>query len=317
MTRNLNKDRLDGELFATAIIKPTDQTTINAGLRTGTNNLNQNLTFSPRLSASWEATSQLTLNASGGIYRQNLPLFIRSQQPEFDSLRDPYSRHLVAGFDYLLGNATKFSVEFYDKQYRQLPIQPEGYDQGFPTYVFDTQTFYDELDDHGEGYARGVDLMLHRKMKSGLYGTISGSFFRSRYKDFSGEWQNRDFDVDYLLSAIGGYRPSQKWELSARWTYIGSRPFTPIDVTRSSQAGQTILDGARYNSERLPAFHSFYVRMDRRIFLNSLTIVTFVEMWNAYNRSNVETIYWNRNTGQPDELNQFSILPVGGFTIEF
>lgn len=317
VVRNLDKERLDGELFGTAIIKPTDQTTINAGIRTGKNNLNRDFTFSPRLSASWEATDRLTLNASGGIYRQNLPLFIRSQQLEFDSLKDPYSRHLVAGFDYLLGDATKFSVEFYDKQYRQLPVQPEGYDQGFPSYVFDTQTFYDELSDHGEGYARGVDLMLHRKMKSGLYGTISGSVFRSRYKDFSGEWQNRDFDVEYLLSAIGGYRPSQKWEFSARWTYIGSRPFTPIDIARSSQAGQTILDGTRYNSELLPAFHSLYLRMDRRIFLDRLTIVTFVEMWNAYNRSNVESVYWNRNTGQPDEFNQFSVLPVGGFTIEF
>lgn len=315
--RNLSKEQITGDLFGTAIIKPLENLTINAGTRAGYNNLNEQLTLSPRLAASWDLNRRLTLNAAAGIYRQDLPLYIRSQQPHFDDLKDPFATHLIAGFDYLLGNATMFSVEVYDKQYRNLPIQPAGFNDGLPEYVFDSQTFFDDLNDSGEAYARGIDLMLHRKIKDGLYGTISASFFRSRYRDFSGEWQNRDFDVEQLFSVIGGYRPNQKWEFSARWTYIGSRPHTPFDLERSSAAGQAILDGSRFNQERLPAFHSLYARFDRRIFLERVTIVTFVEMWNAYNRSNVEAMYWNQNTGSPDEYNQFSMLPVGGFTIEF
>lgn len=315
--RELGKEQVTGELFGTAIIRPVESLTINAGTRVGYNHLNEQFTLSPRFAASYDLNRRLTLNAAAGIYRQDLPLYIRSQQSQFDDLKDPYSVHLIAGFDYLLGNATKLSLEVYDKQYRNLPIQPAGFSDGLPEYVLDSQAFFDDLIDSGEGYARGIDLMLHRKIKDGLYGTISGSFFRSHYRDFNGEWQNRDFDVEYLLSAIGGYRPNQKWEFSARWTFIGNRPYTPFDLERSSAAGKAILDGTRYNRERLPAFHSLYVRFDRRIFLNRATITTFFEMWNAYNRSNVEAIYWNQNTGGPDEYHQFSVLPVGGFTIEF
>ncbi len=317
VTRSLDKEQLTGELFGTLILKPTDAITFNAGSRIGFNNLNNDLSLSPRLAGSWELNPRFTLNASAGIYRQNLPLYIRSQQPEFDNLEDPYATHLIGGFDYLLGKATMLTVEVYDKRYRDLPIQPGGYQQGHPSFVFETQTFFDDLEDHGKAYARGIDFMAHRKIKEGIYGTISASLFRTRYKDFEGDWQNRDYDVKYLLSAVGGYRPNDKWEFSARWTYMGSRPYTPVDKMRSAQINQTILDGSKYNEERLPAFHSIYLRSDRRFFLDQFTIVTFFELWNAYNRQNVEEVYWNRNTNNVDEINQFDLLPVGGFSIEF
>ncbi len=315
--RNLSKEQFAGELFGTMIIRPEENITINTGFRAGYNHLNNQFTLAPRASVSWELTHRATVNVAAGIYRQDLPLYIRSQQISFDKLKDPRVLHLITGIEYLLGNATMFSIEVYDKQYRNLPLQPPGYSEGLPVYVFDSYIFFDELTDAGRAYARGIDLMLHRKIKDGLYGTLSASMFKSRYLDFNGKWQNRDFDVKYLLSAIGGFRPNQKWEFSARWTYIGSRPYTPFDIVQSSAAGRAILDGHRFNSERLPAFHSLYARFDRRIFLDRVTITTFFEMWNAYNRSNVETMYWNQKTGTPDTYHQFSLLPVGGFTIEF
>lgn len=315
--RNLSKRQFTGELFGTMIVRPIHNLTLNMGMRTGYNHLNDRFTLSPRAAASWQFTERLSFNAATGIFRQDVPLYIRSQQLQFEQLKDPHVLHLISGFEYLLGNATMLSIEVYEKQYRNLPIQPRNFTEGLPEFVFDSQAFFENLNDNGKATSRGIDLMIHRKIKDGLYGTVSTSLFRSQYRDFNGEWQNRDFDVKYLISAIGGYRPNQKWEFSARWTFIGSRPTTPFDLERSSAAGRTILDGFNYNRERLPSFHSLYARFDRRIFLDRITITTFFEMWNAYNRSNVEYLYWNQKSGAPDEFYQFSLLPVGGFTIDF
>lgn len=318
INRNLQVDNWNAELFGSYILRPLSALTITIGNRMGYNNINENWAWSPRLGASYQLTQRLTLKASGGIYRQELPLFIRSQQESFRELNDPYVRQIITGFDYLLGESTQLTVEVYDKQYRQIPIQPEDYDAGPPTYVFDDGgRFFDELEDNGEAWARGIDLMIHRKIADGFYGTLSGSFFRSRYKDHTGEWQDRDFDVEYLFNVIGGFRPNNNWEVSMRWTYIGSRPYTPLDLGASRSQSRGILDLNRYNQEDMPAFHSLYLRGDRRFFLNRLTLTAFVEVWNAYNNSNVEDYYWNQNEQQRSAFEPFSFLPVGGVLIEF
>ncbi len=315
--RTLDKRQFTGELFGSYDFRPVESLSITTGGRFGYNTINRQFTFSPRMSIYWEVSDRVAMTAAAGIYRQSMPLFLRSQQPEFDELSDPQVTHLIAGIDYLLGEVARFSVEVYDKKYRDMPLQPAGYSDGPPSYVFDTQTFYDDLTDQGKGFARGVDVMLQRKITEGFYGTVSFSWFRSRYRDFEGNWRNRDYDVKTLFSVIGGYRPNDNWEFSARWSYVGDRPYTPLDQATSAETGQTILDLIRFNSEHLPAFHSLYLRFDRRFFFNRWTLVTFMELWNSYNRSNVTEVYWNRNENRVSEINQFDLLPVGGFIIEF
>ena len=305
-----------GELFGSYLFRPVEPISVTIGSRIGFNHLNRDVELSPRMGVHWEVSRRLSLNAAAGIYRQALPLVIRSQQPEFKTLRNPRSLHLVTGAEYLLGESTMLSLEFYEKRYDHLPVQPEGFNQG-PSYVFDSQTHFDELLDNGTARARGIDLMVQRKIKEGLYGSVTLSLFRSQYRDHDGRLQNRDYDVKSIFSVVGGYRPNNRWEFSARWSYVGARPYTPIDVIASADAGQTMLDISRYNSDRLPAFHSLYLRMDRRFYLKNLGIVAFMEVWNSYNRSNVTEVYWNLNEQRVDEVNQFDLLPVGGFIVEF
>ncbi|MEX2574730.1 MAG: TonB-dependent receptor [Balneolaceae bacterium] len=315
--RQLQKRQVTGELFGTYVFRTGRDITVSAGGRIGYNSVNENWALSPRVGTTWAVTDRLNLNLAGGIYRQPLPLFLRSQQPGFDTLKDPFTTHFITGADYLLGEATKVSLEIYDKQYRNLPIQPEGFSEGAPSYVYDSRNIHEELLDHGTGYARGIDLIVQRKIKEGLYGTVSASFFRSRYRDYNGSLQSRDYDVDHLFNMIVGYRPNDYWEFSARWSYIGNRPYTPLDITASAEHNRTILDISRYNSGTMDAFHSLYLRFDRRFFLDHITVGTFFELWNAYNRSNMHSVHWNLNSQAPAKTRQFDLLPVGGFAIEF
>jgi len=316
-SRDLTINQATAGIFANITIKPHQILTLNAGARTDYNSVNRNVVISPRSSVQLRLSNRLHIDAFLGLYRQNLPLFLTSQQEAFRDLRDPYSIHSIAGIEYLLGEATQLRIEYFNKQYRNMPIQEENYSDGLPHFVFETQNFYDELTDSGKAFAQGIEFSLQRKLKNGIYGGGNVSLFRSRYKGHSGQWHNRDYDVKTLISIIGGYRVNQKWEFSARWSFIGNRPFTPLDLENSELQNQTIRQHSRYNSERLPAFHSLYIRGDRRFFTSSLSIVTFFELWNSYNRQNIESIYWDRNRQKPNEESYFNIMPVAGFTLKF
>jgi len=304
--------------FASAQIQLSDALSGKVGVRTSMNSYNDELNVSPRLNMSYAITSDWNVFGATGIYYQTLPRFLLSQHSDFRKMPNMKATHLILGTSYMLTDDTNLKVEFFDKQYSDIP-EPAGNAQyGDVGYVPDQiGKFYDELNSSGQAYARGVELMMQKKLAKNFYGLVSTSYFRSRYEDYTGTWRNRNYDTRYLVNVIGGYRPSDIWEFSVRWSYMGGRPSTPIDVAASQQADATRRESGRVNEIRLPDFHSLYLRFDRRYFFESFSLVTFVEVWNSYNRSNVTERYWNTDDQKVDDINQFSLLPVGGFVLEF
>ena len=314
---NTRVDKVTAGTFAEWKVRPIRRLSFNLGGRADYHSLNNKLVFSPRAGVSFEVTRKLTLNASSGVFRQTLPLFYRSQDPEFEQLRDLRTTHFIAGFDYRLTPETMLTIEAYEKQYWNLPALPQDHNLGMEVYVMETEMYFDELVDDGKSYARGIDALVQKKLARNFYGMVSGSVFRSEFKDSGGSWRSRNFDVGYLFNILGGYRPNDRWEFSARWSYVGQRPMTPIDVEASRNSGTTRRDFSRFNEDRMPAYHSLFIRFDRRWFYNSLAVTTFMEIWNTYNRANVEAYYWSEAYEEIRSVNQFSTLPVGGVLLEF
>lgn len=304
-------------LFGNWVYEPTDRINLNAGSRVTYNTMNEESAFSPRASISFDLTDNLTADLAGGLYHQQVPYFYVSQRSEFEDLSDLQTTHAVAGLTYYFNKSTRLTLEAYDKQYSQVPIQPSNVEDPHPGYVVDQLNRYEQLESTGESYARGIDLMFQKKLVEGFYGHLSTSFFRSRYKDVNGEWRNREFDVKTLVNVTGGYKPNDNWDFSIRWSYLGDKPYTPIDQKASAAANRTVLNMNQFNENRMPAHHSLYLRAERRVFFENLTMTTFLEVWNAYNRSNVEGYYWHIQDQKVAEQEQFSLLPVGGVEFEF
>lgn len=315
--RNLLLDEQHAGGFAAWTVQPRNQLSLTLGGRLDYNSLNQVAALSPRGSFSWQIAEKLALNGSAGVYRQSQPLFFRSQSKDFETLKDFKTTQAVLGLDYQLTPDTRLTVEAYEKQYRNLLSLPQGHNMGGEFFVLESELFFDELEDRGRSYARGIELMVQKKLTKQFYGMVSGSLFRTQFRDSKGDWQSRSFDVKTIFNVIGGYRPNDRYEFSVRWSYIGSRPFTPVDEIASNQAGTTVLDIQNYHRLRMPPYHSLFTRFDRRWFLNRMSITTFIEVWNAYNRQNVELYYWNVAENQVSDFNQFSTLPIGGVKIEF
>ena len=306
-------------VYVNYIWNPLKVLTTTLGLRGDYSSYNDNFHLSPRFSTSLKINERISLNGAFGIYHQTLPLFLLSQNPDNKELDDPIAVHYILGLDYLLTADTKLTVEVYDKEYQNFPLDPDDpmlfvMDDGIFSNQFGN---YNKLEDKGEAYSRGIELLIQKKMAKDFYGLISASYFRSRYKDYNGIWRNRIYDNQYIFSVIGGYKPSNKWEFSIRWNFAGGVPYTPFDIEKSKAFNTGIIDQTSVNTKRYPDYHSMNIRCDRRFFFQGSSLVTYLSVWNAYNHKNIFNYYWNTVENQMDTKYQWSLLPIFGLEYEF
>lgn len=307
-------------LFLNYLYNPFESLSTTLGLRADYFSLNENFHLAPRFALSYQLNPAMTLNAAAGVYYQNLPMILLSQNSQNTAINDPQSVHYVLGFDYLLSPSTKLSTELYLKDYKNMPIdseQPQLFliDELFYRYGF----FFNHgpLNDSGEARSRGVEMILQKKLAEEFYGLVSASYFRSEYKIKNNQWMDRVFDNRYIFSIEGGYKPGNNWEFSLRWIFAGGTPYTPFDNTESEKINRAVLDQSRINKARYPEYHSLNVRFDRRFHFTKSNLVTYLSVWNAYNRKNIATYFWNENENKKDVIYQWSTLPIIGLEFEF
>ena len=318
ISRDLELGRGRVGAFVTATLRPTARLSVSPGLRVDYSGLAQAAYAQPRLALSYRLTSRLTANAAGGLYRQAVPLWLAAQSDENRRLADPQALHAVGGVDYQLAPEVLVTVEGFWKGYTDVPESTPESPLQVPAYALDARGgFTGPLQSTGEAEAYGAELLLQKKLARGLYGLVSAAYVRARYEDLTGTWRSRDFDTRGQVSVVGGWKPNARWELSARWSYLGGRPTTPIDAARSVEAGGEVRDFSRVNESRLPAYHSLFVRGDRRWRVRSTEIVAFVSLWNAYGRDNADDLFWNVREASVDQRSQFGTLPIVGLEVAF
>ncbi len=307
-------------LFASYVVRPLNKMTITLGGRATYFTITPDITFAPRFSLAFQLSPITTFNIASGIYYQNLPLVLYSQNPEFEKLNSTRAEHMIIGIDHMLREDTKLSVEVYRKNYDSFPMdpnQPEFFIIDEPFYDAMFYTIHENLLDTGAAYAQGVELMLQKKLAKNVYGLASFSYFRSRYQDFDGVWRDRIFDSRVLASVEGGYKPNNKWEISLHWMYSGGRPFTPFDMDASRAANAGILDVTRVNQKRYPDFNWLNIRVDRRFHFSRSNMVVYLSVYNALNRKNVSTYFWDTVQNEPNTIYQWGTLPIFGIEYEF
>jgi hypothetical protein len=174
-----------------------------------------------------------------------------------------------------------------------------------------------ELIDKGRADAKGIEVTLQKKLAKDFYGLVSGSLSNSGYKDYFGKRHDRIYDNRFNFNIEGGYIPGNEWEFKLRWVYAGGAPYTPFDYEASKSAGVEIWDLTRVNSERLPDYHSMNIRIDKRFYFSSSSLLVYLSIWNVYDRKNIAFYYWNEVTNEPDVQEQWGMLPVLGVEYEF
>lgn len=282
-------------------------------------NYTDKVKVSPRIVLSYKLSPLTSLSGSAGIYYQNLPGLILAQSDKFKRLNTPKAIHYILSFSHLLNEETRLTIEVYQKDYFNLPVDPSQpkdflFDQVVTNGIF---TAHSDLMSNGIAYSRGIEAMIQKKLAKDFYGMISASYSISKYKDVEGNWKNRIYDNRFNFNIEGGYKPNSDWEFSARFIYAGGAPYTPFDMQLSELNNKGILDLSKTNTVRLPDYHSLNIRVDRRFYFEKTNLVIFLSIWNVYNRDNVSAYSWNEVKNKLTKEVGWNTLPVFGIEYEF
>ena len=115
------------------------------------------------------------------------------------------------------------------------------------------------------GRAYGLETLIRRQAKSGLYGWLSYTLSRSeRYKD--GAWAAYDFDRTHLVNLVAGLLLPRNWDVGVRLQYQSGKPATTT---------------SGYNTARTNGYYRVDVRVDKRAVYRGWLLDFYVDLINA------------------------------------
>lgn len=317
---------------------------ITSGLRYDYFDLTKFSSISPRLGFSWFVTPKLTASLAYGKHYQ-APSYIEiNLHPKNKNLESKYTDQYVLGFDYLIRDDTRLTIEGYHKTYSNVAIDR---DELTPDPFDDSRG---EKINKGKGESSGLELFFQKKLTRSFSSIVSYSYSKSTAVDpQTGKDYPWDYDYGHVFTFVTGYKffwrekawfrdfknsmiynfiswlpfiPADEDELSIKWRYLGGRPFTPRTYLESNREW-SVLALQELNTARFPVYHRLDLRIDKRFIYDSYNLVVFFDLINVYGRDNL----WNYNYGtevvdnivMPDteEVLQFQVFPVGGFSLEF
>ena len=281
---------------------------------------NKQTTFSPRFSVNYQLDDLSSIKGFAGLFYQNLPTILLSQSSNNKTLKDPEAVHYIIGYERLLNKDTRLTVDLYYKNYKNLPLDPAQ-----PSLFLIDEIYYRSgyffnhfnLISGGKAFSKGIEIMMQKKLAEDFYGLVSFSYSTTEYAALDNIWRKRVYDNKIIASIEGGYKPNNLWEFSMRWVYAGGTPYTPFDLKKSQDLNRAVLDENKINKDRYPDYHSLNVRVDRRFNFANTNLVVYLSVWNAYNRKNVASYFWNETEKKIDTIYQWTLLPIFGLEFEF
>lgn len=309
-----------------------DKVAISGGIRMDANSLNTSESnplqqISPRVSLSYAVADQWNINASMGRYYK-LPSYTQLAFRN-GGVSNPgnyiQSTHYVAGVEYIPSSTFRLTVEGFYKKYSNYPVSIlEGISLANKGTEFGS-IGNEAVTQSGKGRAYGMEIFMQKKLTRHFFGILSYTLYKSEFTNRNGMYLPAAWDNGQLLSITAGYKLPRNWELGIKFRYQGTAPLTPFDLVASQlnylSVGTGILDYTRFNSNRLPAFHSSDIRIDKKWNYRKTTLNLFIDVTNWYGSkiSGIPQYTFQRNAqntafittnGQPIAPNGSNAIPL-------
>ena len=256
------------------------------------NLLNQ---LSPRISLSYNLTSEWTLNANTGLYYQ-LPAYTvlgyRNNSGDLinkdNGVKYIKAYHIVAGTEYISRKNLKISVEGFMKFYSQ-----------YPFLLRDSISLANEGSDFGVigneavvstslGKSYGIELLLQQKIYKGFYGLMTYTFVRSYFKDKHNDWAPSTWDNIHIFNITAGKTFKKDWEIGIKWRFSLGSPYSPYNIPLSSEIAvwnvtqHGIYNYNLLNTKRLPPYQELDIRIDKKYYLKKFDLNFYIDVQNVY-----------------------------------
>ena len=286
--------------YVEAGIRPVAALLVTPGVRADYNDLIQQGTLDPRLSARYEVTESTAIKAGVGRFSQS-PDERQAVAPIGNpDLKMTHALHASAGVEQKITDAFSASVEGFGKWIDGAVTATPG---GRPPFFVNAQ----------EGRIFGGELMLRVKPRGRFFGFVSYTLMRSERRDPDEAWRLFDRDQTHILGAAGVYRLGRGWEIGATVRYTSGAPYTPVvastyDATAdvySPRAGQPM-------SARNPPFSRLDLRIQKTWTFSRWSLAAYLDVQNVLNAPNREGFAYSYDYRERQGARGLPILPILG-----
>lgn len=310
---------------------------INTGFRYDYFTYSEQSSIAPRFGLKYTLSGNTNLNFGLGRHYQNPEYYQLTYDSRNKHLRPKFTDQIMLGIEQLLSEDIKASVETYYKKYKDVPIN-------YATTTTDPNDWDTYFVNVGEGYAKGIEFFLQKKVKDNFWGTLSYSYSIAKAKDLrdpTGKKEfNWDFDYRHVFTGILGYKiefmkydwyenaskwfryfswtnlvPGDETEISLKFRYLGGKPYTEPTYIDSLRRWR-VLPQHDFNNKRFPPYKRLDLHIHHRWFFDRLNIVSYLEIENIFNTKNIWD-YSYREDGSREKIYQYGRMIVGGVMIEF
>ncbi len=252
--------------------------------------------ISPRISYSFklDPSGQWKWNQSWGIYYKIPPYTILGFEDNLGAwvnreAKYVRSEHFVGGFEYVINESSRISLEAFYKKYFNYPVSVADEvslaNKGGGFEVFGSELIQSD----GLGRTQGLELLYQQKFTGKWYGIASFTLFKSEFCGSDLVYRPSLWDNQFLISALGGYKFRNNWEISSRFRYLGRAPFIPTNLEQSLEFYPAIIkDYSSVGQNRLDAYNQVDIRVDKKWSYTSWSLDVFFEVQNILGNANPE-----------------------------
>ncbi|MDE7389187.1 MAG: TonB-dependent receptor, partial [Muribaculaceae bacterium] len=279
----------------------------------------------PRLSLKFSPARDHSLRLGAGVSSQTL------QSLRSSSTSMPFDRYVIASasvrpmstIQYGAGytgmtpdGAWEWSAEAYFKQMHHVCDYLDGRSMMSDICI-------ENIIKAGRGRSLGAEFML-RKNSGRLNGWMSYTVSRTQTRIAGingGRWYAASNDRRHRATVVAIYELSERWNLSATWTYSSGTPLTVPDVKYQLDGATCYYYSAR-NSYRTPASHHLDVAATYTHKGPRLTYQWALGVYNLYNHYNPFIIYFEDDPTKPSgtravQRSLYGIVPSVSYTLKF
>ncbi len=325
-----------------------DKLLVSLGVRADGNSYNSNTSnilnqLSPRISGAYSLSQSTKLTAGAGRYFQQASYTTLGFKNNMGEFVNQNSAKYIGLNQYNIGISHKFmdkvllSLEGFYKDYFQYPIDmvtgSSLANQGADYAVYGASP----VEFTGKGKAVGFEV-FNRWNYDSFSLLASYTYVRSLFTDINDDFIPSSWDSQHLLTFTASKELKKNWRVGGKWRYVGGLPYTPYDMSQSSDIdawntnGGPTLNYTQLNGNRFNPFHQLDLRVDKTWFFDKWSLMLYIDIQNVYNfqsesqdivvrTKNTDGSYQTTNNGQDYVLETFentsgTVLPTIGIMVK-
>jgi len=236
----------------------------------------------PRIALAYKANRNVIFRTAWGYYHQPTHLgnlAIHNQSIEIGGSES--ASHFILGTEYRGLKKASILLEAYWKQLQDLTGRMN---------IYGRQPIISVAPD--SGYSRGIELLVRHKLSNRI-STNLGYGLAVAKENIKGKSYFRSFDRRHSANLNFRFQITNQSNLNLNWRFHSGEPTTEMANNLVLSADGTkyckeSVDLNRYNTERLPMYHSLDLRLTRFSENKNWDLSWYFQIINLYSRKNID-----------------------------